>query len=378
MSSMAVNPIPRRTRCWPSRLMCCCRRNRQPEALPPPPLPPPMTEEEKERFEYLENLLPCHIYRKAENDEETPYRLYDGFDDSAQDNPLSLRLQQQECSICLMEYEDGEKLTSSHNPKCPHAFHRECMQRWLISNSECPFCRKGFLEFGDDEDEANTGPIASRFALMTNSFQQRVGRVRQDIGNRLEPIIVRLEQQRAEIINPNANHRRTNRGGGDSTTQDATQYRHDDGTNDSNRPIRSSIQQRMGRIREGLSGQFDNMMIRLEQNRNAIRGDDHSAHPSGTRTSNGGDNSSRSQPSVDNNRQTTTATTTNEPIPENETQPDLFTATSRRVLEMGSARWKDVTRVVGQSFRGEPAAAALPQESSQTTTPEASNSSPAT
>lgn len=89
-----------------------------------------MTEEEKERFEYLENLLPCRIYRNKENDDngEISYRLYDGFDDAAQEKPLSLRLHQEECSICLMEYEDGEKLTSSHNPKCEHAFHRECMK----------------------------------------------------------------------------------------------------------------------------------------------------------------------------------------------------------------------------------------------------------
>ena len=88
-----------------------------------------------ERLEDLENLLPCQIYYRTEkndddDDDETrrPYRLYDGSKEHQDNKPLSLRLHQQECSICLMEYEDGEKLTSSHNPKCLHAFHRECMK----------------------------------------------------------------------------------------------------------------------------------------------------------------------------------------------------------------------------------------------------------
>ncbi|CAJ1964977.1 unnamed protein product [Cylindrotheca closterium] len=242
-----------------------------------------MTEEEKERLEDLENLLPCILYyhrteqKDDDDNDETmtrrSYSLYDGFD--KEHRSLSLRLHQQECSICLMEYEDGEKLTSSHNLNCLHAFHRDCMKKWLVSNSECPCCRKGFLEFGDNDEGADDNEIdtispliASRFALLATTFQQQVGRMRQDIENQLEPIILRLEQQHQNetIDPPNANHHQQRR----TTRNDtATQY-------DESSPYAtgssSIIQQRMERIREGLSDQFVNMMVRIEQNGNARRG----------------------------------------------------------------------------------------------------------
>lgn len=47
---------------------------------------------------------------------------------------------QKDCPICLADFEDGE--TVRILPKCNHYFHRECIDRWLLSHSTCPTCRR--------------------------------------------------------------------------------------------------------------------------------------------------------------------------------------------------------------------------------------------
>jgi Ring finger domain len=41
------------------------------------------------------------------------------------------------CSICLGEYEDGEKLTKL---PCGHLFHDECIGSWCKNHTRCPLC----------------------------------------------------------------------------------------------------------------------------------------------------------------------------------------------------------------------------------------------
>jgi hypothetical protein len=41
------------------------------------------------------------------------------------------------CSICLCEYEDGEKLV---NLPCKHMFHDTCISSWTNNNTRCPLC----------------------------------------------------------------------------------------------------------------------------------------------------------------------------------------------------------------------------------------------
>lgn len=51
------------------------------------------------------------------------------------------------CSICLDDYEVGEKLRLL--PKCGHAFHTECILPWLKDRQGCcPICKKGVLQDG--------------------------------------------------------------------------------------------------------------------------------------------------------------------------------------------------------------------------------------
>ncbi|KAK7311157.1 hypothetical protein RJT34_09107 [Clitoria ternatea] len=48
-----------------------------------------------------------------------------------------------ECSVCLSEFEEGEKV---RNLKCKHTFHRDCLDKWLQQCwATCPLCRKQVL-----------------------------------------------------------------------------------------------------------------------------------------------------------------------------------------------------------------------------------------
>ncbi|CAN8295658.1 unnamed protein product [Cochlearia groenlandica] len=45
----------------------------------------------------------------------------------------------QECSVCLSEFEEDEKLRII--PNCCHMFHIDCIDIWLQGNANCPLCR---------------------------------------------------------------------------------------------------------------------------------------------------------------------------------------------------------------------------------------------
>lgn len=44
-----------------------------------------------------------------------------------------------DCAVCLCKFSDHEKLRLL--PMCSHAFHMNCLDTWLLSNSTCPLCR---------------------------------------------------------------------------------------------------------------------------------------------------------------------------------------------------------------------------------------------
>ncbi|MED6181425.1 hypothetical protein PIB30_019325 [Stylosanthes scabra] len=48
-----------------------------------------------------------------------------------------------ECRVCLNEFQEGDKL---RNLKCQHAFHRDCLDKWLQQScATCPLCRNKLL-----------------------------------------------------------------------------------------------------------------------------------------------------------------------------------------------------------------------------------------
>lgn len=44
-----------------------------------------------------------------------------------------------ECTICLCEFSEGEKMRFL--PKCNHGFHVDCIDMWFQCHSTCPLCR---------------------------------------------------------------------------------------------------------------------------------------------------------------------------------------------------------------------------------------------
>nr|XP_043608713.1 E3 ubiquitin-protein ligase MPSR1-like [Erigeron canadensis] len=56
--------------------------------------------------------------------------------------------QEEECAICMMEY-DGESLLAKEMP-CKHKFHADCVNKWLGIRGSCPVCR---FEMPVDEEE---------------------------------------------------------------------------------------------------------------------------------------------------------------------------------------------------------------------------------
>ncbi|KAH7520662.1 hypothetical protein FEM48_Zijuj08G0169600 [Ziziphus jujuba var. spinosa] len=54
-----------------------------------------------------------------------------------------LRLELPECSVCLSEFEEGDKIRKL---QCKHTFHRDCLDRWLQQYwATCPLCRTKVL-----------------------------------------------------------------------------------------------------------------------------------------------------------------------------------------------------------------------------------------
>lgn len=53
------------------------------------------------------------------------------------------------CAICLSSYENKEKIR--YLP-CKHHFHSECVDKWLLKNKSCPFCKQEI----DKKDEEET------------------------------------------------------------------------------------------------------------------------------------------------------------------------------------------------------------------------------
>lgn len=48
---------------------------------------------------------------------------------------------QNECIICQLEYEEGDKLLQ-FSCKAKHFYHLDCLSRWLTMDSKCPMCKE--------------------------------------------------------------------------------------------------------------------------------------------------------------------------------------------------------------------------------------------
>ena len=112
----------------------------------------------------------------------------------------ALRLVQNECSICLCEYNVGDDVVWSSNPQCDHVFHETCIEQWLMKQRDgplCPCCRRDFVidpfDFGDDDD-IELGIISVRERIPSST-----GRMDHEEMEEVEE-----EEEAPEIMAPNA------------------------------------------------------------------------------------------------------------------------------------------------------------------------------
>jgi hypothetical protein len=60
---------------------------------------------------------------------------------------------EEECAVCLAEYARGEEVRVL--PACRHGFHRECVDRWLLTRAPtCPVCRAAVTAAGSEGRDA--------------------------------------------------------------------------------------------------------------------------------------------------------------------------------------------------------------------------------
>merc|ERR1719217_246908 len=65
--------------------------------------------------------------------------------------------EEQQCSICLEDFQSGELLTEL---PCRHFFHVECVAKWFQRSTRCPLCRCG-CQVAASEDASETSALQS-------------------------------------------------------------------------------------------------------------------------------------------------------------------------------------------------------------------------
>ncbi|XP_052208093.1 RING-H2 finger protein ATL40-like [Diospyros lotus] len=85
-----------------------------------------------------------------------------------------------ECAVCLSFLEDGEMARLL--PSCSHAFHAECIDRWLASHPTCPICRTEAESPAPSADPSGgagpTAPPLEHVNSRLSSFRRMLSRER--------------------------------------------------------------------------------------------------------------------------------------------------------------------------------------------------------
>ena len=76
-----------------------------------------------------------------------------------------------ECSICLLDYSDGDEI---RDLACKHFFHKECVDNWLQSETTCPLCRVSLRPepLATDGEPEIVPPPRNFFRFVTALFQR--------------------------------------------------------------------------------------------------------------------------------------------------------------------------------------------------------------
>ena len=75
-----------------------------------------------------------------------------------------------ECAICLEAFVPDEIVSWSANRSCSHVFHHDCIKFWLLSHTDCPFCRKTILSVDAAADLANNNNSSGGASSLLSSF----------------------------------------------------------------------------------------------------------------------------------------------------------------------------------------------------------------
>lgn len=86
-----------------------------------------------------------------------------------------------DCAVCLNEFDEQDQLRLL--PVCNHAFHVECIDSWLLSNSTCPLCR-GSLQ--------NNGVLVEKPALLVRDDPRSGDHI---VGHKPGEVVVPVEKR---------------------------------------------------------------------------------------------------------------------------------------------------------------------------------------
>ena len=101
------------------------------------------------------DTLPEKIYTSSENRSNA-----DGTNDGNE---------QECCPICLVEYEEGDKLRVL---PCGHFMHQPCVDAWLQNNPSCPSCRYSLSELVDDQPMLQLQTLRSNLSARSTAIAQ--------------------------------------------------------------------------------------------------------------------------------------------------------------------------------------------------------------
>uniref|UniRef100_A0A7N0UQ16 RING-type E3 ubiquitin transferase n=1 Tax=Kalanchoe fedtschenkoi TaxID=63787 RepID=A0A7N0UQ16_KALFE len=87
-----------------------------------------------------------------------------------------------ECVVCLSDFGDGDYVRLL--PKCDHAFHPECIDKWLSKHVTCPICRTN-LEPADEKPVETSEMMNSAGTFSVQNNHVRVNINEADHENRL-------------------------------------------------------------------------------------------------------------------------------------------------------------------------------------------------
>ena len=137
------------------------------------------------------NKLSCSIHGSKNN--STSNTGTDGSDTPTISLPEIVSMYGEECNICLSHFQVGDRVgTNRHHDerssfsgsdemansesegvgsRCIHAFHEECISRWLLVRDGCPICRRSYFvastESTGDNVDLESGTVSSNSNLGT-------------------------------------------------------------------------------------------------------------------------------------------------------------------------------------------------------------------